>query len=480
MTGTAGGKAVSGIDPSRSPTGEERARRRRARHVRRLQPGDRTRLPSRRQAGLVGGAWQPFLAPRGAQGSFPQVLPPASLGLGDCLAEAARARRQRLGYPAAASAAPKAAPAPGSDAALGGRAPKGKAFVDFQNDVTAEDSAARPCARATAMSSTPNATRRTGWRPTRARPSNSTAIGILAEARGASPAEVGTTTFRPFTRRFPSVRSPAPSGRALPADRAARRCTAGPRSRARVRGDRPLAALRLLSARRRDDLAAERRPRGPQAVRAGVGICDVSMLGKIESSAPDAAEFLNRVYLQRLLELAGRPGALWPDAARGRLHLRRRHDQPAGRDALLHDHDHRPGGRVLLAPRILCARRSGRSSTCGWPRRPTSGRRWRWRARRRARRWQDRRGRPRERGLSLSRGPRGDAEGWAQGPAVSHLLLGRARLRAGRAGGLWRERRRRGAGGGASLRDHALRLGDPGRAARREGPRHRMPRSTAR
>ena len=79
--------------------------------------------------------------------------------------------------------------------------------------------------------------------------------------------------------------------------------------------------------------------REARAVRASVGITDVSTLGKIDVQGPDAAIFLDRVYTNTFSTLAGRQGALRPDAARRRLSLRRRHDLAALRQPLPDD-DH--------------------------------------------------------------------------------------------------------------------------------------------
>ena len=54
---------------------------------------------------------------------------------------------------------------------------RAKAFVDFQNDVTAQATSRSRCARACARSSTSSATPRPAWRPIRARLSNMNALG---------------------------------------------------------------------------------------------------------------------------------------------------------------------------------------------------------------------------------------------------------------------------------------------------------------
>ena len=65
-------------------------------------------------------------------------------------------------------------------------------------------------------------------------------------------------------------------------------------------------------------------------MRTRVGICDVSTLGKIDISGPDAAAFLDRVYVNTFSTLGVGQGALRADAARGRLRARRRHRLPHG------------------------------------------------------------------------------------------------------------------------------------------------------
>ena len=56
-----------------------------------------------------------------------------------------------------------------------------------------------------------------------------------------------------------------------------------------------MAARAMVPAAGENGLAAERRARGT-AVRSGVGVCDVSTLGKIDVTGPDAGAFLDRVY----------------------------------------------------------------------------------------------------------------------------------------------------------------------------------------
>ena len=67
--------------------------------------------------------------------------------------------------------------------------------------------------------------------------------------------------------------------------------------------------------------------RGPRRCATAVGVCDVSTLGKIDIQGADAGDVPRPRLHQRLLDAAGRQGALRPDAARGRLRHGRRHDR---------------------------------------------------------------------------------------------------------------------------------------------------------
>ncbi len=99
-----------------------------------------------------------------------------------------------------------------------------------------------------------------------------------------------------------------------------------------------------------------------RAVRAGVGIFDASTLGKIEVVGRDAAEFLDRIYVNSFARLAsGRcryglmlreDGYILDDGVVARLGAR-----PLPRD----DHDRRRGAACCSTWRTTC-RPSGRSS----------------------------------------------------------------------------------------------------------------------
>ena len=170
----------------------------------------------------------------------------------------------------------------------------GKAFVDFQNDATADDLLLAH-ARASPTSNSPNATPRPAWRPTRANSATSTRSLSLAEATGKSIEQVGTTTFRPLLHagrvrraRRAVRRPPFPAGAQ---DAAAR---LGRRTRRGLRRNRLVAALGMVPARRRG-LAGQRHPRGPQHARTCRHLRCLDAR-QDRRAGQDAGAFLDRLY----------------------------------------------------------------------------------------------------------------------------------------------------------------------------------------
>ncbi|MCA1493099.1 sarcosine oxidase subunit alpha [Ensifer sp. NBAIM29] len=179
---------------------------------------------------------------------------------------------------------------------------KGKAFVDFQNDVHLKDIG---LAVREGYSHVELAKRYTtnGMATDQGKLSNVNAIGLIAKARGVSPAEVGTTTFRPF---YTPVSFGALTGahtghhfqpvRKSPLhDWAKKHCA--------VFVETGLWYRSSWFPRSGEQSWRESVDREVLNVRKNAGICDVSMLGKIEISGSDAAEFLNRVYCNAFLKL---------------------------------------------------------------------------------------------------------------------------------------------------------------------------------
>jgi sarcosine oxidase subunit alpha len=178
---------------------------------------------------------------------------------------------------------------------------KGKAFVDFQNDVTAKDIAS---AHDEGYLSVEHLKRYTtlGMGTDQGKTSNINALAMMASHRGRTIAETGTTTFRP---PYSAMTMGAIAGRSVGHHfrpyrlsplhdwHAANGCTfieAGPWLRAWYyswAGSSPETAyLKEM-----------------ELVRTGVGLADVSTLGKIDVQGPDAAEFLNRVYVNGFARL---------------------------------------------------------------------------------------------------------------------------------------------------------------------------------
>lgn len=231
--------------------------------------------------------------------------------LSACLADGARAGQEAAsaaGFKGKAKRTAPAVPDEGSPAPLqpvvevdGGRN-AGKAFVEFQTDVSVED--VRLAQREGYIS--PEHTKRyttLGMGTDQGKTGNMAGLGLMASIRGQNIPEVGVTTFRP-------PYTPVPLGllagrevglhfkplRRTPMDdwHSAQGCewiNVGAWRRAR---HYPVGNETIEDAYRRE----------ASMVRSGVGIADVSTLGKIDIQGPDAAEFLNRVYCNGFKTLA--------------------------------------------------------------------------------------------------------------------------------------------------------------------------------
>ena len=173
--------------------------------------------------------------------------------------------------------------------------PKGKAFVDFQNDVHLKD---LDLAVREGYAHVELAKRYTtnGMATDQGKLSNVNAIGILAEWRGVSPAQVGTTTFRPFYTpvSFGALAGASRGKHFQPVRRSPLHGWAERRGAQFVE-----TGLWYRSAWFPRDGETHWRTcvdREAKTVREAAGLCDVSTLGKIEIFGRDAAEFLNRIY----------------------------------------------------------------------------------------------------------------------------------------------------------------------------------------
>ena len=169
-----------------------------------------------------------------------------------------------------------------------------KAFIDFQNDVTAKDI---KLAVREGFESIEHVKRytTTGMATDQGKTSNMNALGLVAGQLGKQIPQVGTTTFRlPYTPvSFGSFAGPNRGDLFDPA-----RIT-------------PIHDWAVANGAKFEDVGLWKRAwyfpargedmhmavaRETRAVRTNVGIFDASTLGKIEIAGPDAAEFMNRIY----------------------------------------------------------------------------------------------------------------------------------------------------------------------------------------
>jgi len=172
-----------------------------------------------------------------------------------------------------------------------------KRFVDFQNDVTASDIA---LAAREGYTSVEHLKRYTtlGMGTDQGKTSNLVGAGILAGLREEKVGALGTTTFRP---PYTPVTFGAIAGRETGAHCDPTRYTPMHDWHA-AQGARFVNAGLWVRAQyypRADETDLESINREVLAVRRGVGLVDVSTLGKIDVQGRDAAEFLERIYINR-------------------------------------------------------------------------------------------------------------------------------------------------------------------------------------
>lgn len=190
-----------------------------------------------------------------------------------------------------------------------------RAFVDFQNDVTACDIA---LAHEEGYISVEHLKRYTtlGMGTDQGKTSNVNAIAIMADLRDVGLTQAGTTTFRP---PFMPVRIGALAGRHV--GKHFRPVRRSPLHRWHLQHGAQMieagAWVRPWYYRWAGDGVATAYIEEMRLVRRAVGISDVSTLGKIDVQGPDAAEFLDRVYVNDFAKLAvgrARYGVMLNDA----------------------------------------------------------------------------------------------------------------------------------------------------------------------
>jgi sarcosine oxidase subunit alpha len=179
---------------------------------------------------------------------------------------------------------------------------RGRAFVDWQNDVTTRDLA---LATREGFQSIEHVKRytTTGMATDQGKTSNLNALGVVSSALGKAIPQVGLTTFRmPYTPvSFGSFAGPARGELFDPVRTTPMHGWA--RARGAVFEDVGLWKRARYFPRGAEDMHAAV-DRECRAVRSGCGIFDASTLGKIEVVGPDAVTFMNRLYVNAWDSLA--------------------------------------------------------------------------------------------------------------------------------------------------------------------------------
>lgn len=232
-----------------------------------------------------------------------------SVDLAQCLAEGAAAGARaaaRCGFPAVASPLPEIAPVPAPPAEplwlIPGNDRGRRSFVDLHNDVTAADIALAAREGMTAIEHTKRWTT-LGMGTDQGKTGNVAGLALLSQAVGQAIADTGTTTFRP---PYAPVSFGLLAGRERGAFYDPVRLT-------------PMHDWHVAAGAVFEDVGQWRRPRyyphaGESmdaavrreclAARDGAAVLDASTLGKIEVSGPDAARFLDRLYINHWRSLA--------------------------------------------------------------------------------------------------------------------------------------------------------------------------------
>jgi sarcosine oxidase subunit alpha len=178
----------------------------------------------------------------------------------------------------------------------------GKAFVDFQNDVTAKDIALAAREGYRSIEHVKRYTT-TGMATDQGKTSNMSALSIIAGTLGTALPAVGLTTFRnPYTPVTFGTLAGTARGALFDPVRTTSTHDWATANGARFEDVGQWKRAHYFPQSGEDQEAAVARE--CKAVRTGVGAFDASTLGKIEVVGPDAAEFLNRIYTGRWDTLA--------------------------------------------------------------------------------------------------------------------------------------------------------------------------------
>ncbi|MEZ5850836.1 MAG: sarcosine oxidase subunit alpha family protein [Hyphomicrobiaceae bacterium] len=238
----------------------------------------------------------------------PDGLPPGmrvagaadgALGLGECLRAgfaAGRDAASETGHAGACGTHAGAADETVASSPVWHVSGHGKAFVDFQHDVTADDIA---LAHQEGYASVELTKRYTtlGMATDQGKTSNVTGLAILAAVAGRSIPETGTTVYRPPVEPFSfgALAGPHTGKHLKPTRITPTHAWSAANGASFVESGLWLRAEWYARPGERSWL--ESCNREVRAVREAVGVCDVSTLGKIDIQGPDAGAFLDRVYV---------------------------------------------------------------------------------------------------------------------------------------------------------------------------------------
>ncbi len=177
----------------------------------------------------------------------------------------------------------------------------GKHFIDFQNDVTAADLCLAHREGYVSVEHLKRYTT-TGMGTDQGKTSNVNALGVVSETTGVPIGDLGTTTFRP---PYTPVTFGAWGGRDYGElfDPVRKTPMHSWHERAGAVFENVGLWKRPWYYPRAGETMGEAVTRESAATRDSVGILDASTLGKIDVQGPDAAEFLNRVYVNGWLKL---------------------------------------------------------------------------------------------------------------------------------------------------------------------------------
>jgi sarcosine oxidase subunit alpha len=177
----------------------------------------------------------------------------------------------------------------------------GRQWLDYLHDVTVADA---EIALAEGYEHIEHLKRYTtcGMAADQGKTSGLNALLAVAEMTAKSPAEVGTTTFRP---PYTPVTLGALAGRQLGPRYAPKRLLPAYAEHEALGAHWWEAGgwMRPACYPRKGESAAQAVQREAAGVRAGVGVFDASPLGKIEVTGPDAAKFLDRFYVNNVARL---------------------------------------------------------------------------------------------------------------------------------------------------------------------------------